>query len=758
MAVYTTYEIKPKYYSGAVSGCLNGGADYRTVEAGKVVQDVNLLADLQMQGLSNACTITNFKANFGYRLTNTSNGSGLTLKGDFFWVPLVVTNPVISGDSIGLKDDGMYPLNSFYFHDANGLIQFADKKAGSTSYTSYSYESSGQLRGLGKNNALIGGHFAFRSQNSTVSCRMWLNNVTFTVTRTRACFVFFDFGDPIGKGQFEFDYGTIPSYPGDLSSIEEYREGYHVAGWRAADGTVYTGDLPAVGEVDVTYTAVWELNDYSVNFRNLDGSIFKTLTRKYGDIIGNEIPTPTRAGYEFAGWLPCKPAKDLYGNVFDSRYYGGLTSYPLAQDYKYTNKFTLHIEAHKTNWGDIKPRDNKQGEQIISCTEGGGWGLGYPAGNDTSGRGAEIYSSSGYKIIDFGFENFVNNSWYAFDLVFNSGTFEAYVNGEKKGSVSIGTSTLAYNSSNTIFVGAEAGGNTESPAGNYFYGTISNVFIANQGEKLAKPSSTLVVYNQIDYYPIWRKLPTYKAEFLNYDNSLLQLNYYSQGTTPTYTGSTPTRPSDDDYEYEFSGWNPKLGSITNDTTYIAQFKGIKNKYNLFVSTQGGGQSDKEGVTQNIDYGTEITITATPDVGYRFVEWGDGNSENPRTFKLKGDTFLYPIFEKDFFSVELIDGQVDLVVSGQEKEGKYEYYSELKISPIEKPGYKFTHWTGEVEEFQGEYFIRVFPNMKIVANYQELEMVFKSVKIYYPTENDLITPKKFIPAGERAQIVIQVALE
>lgn len=836
MAVYTTYTVKPQYYSGSIPGCLNGGEDYRTVEAGKTIVDMNLAVDAGLKGFSNACSITSMKMSCQYRVTNTSNGSGLTLKGKFTWIPLYVRNPSLSGTSINLNSGGQFPDNCYVLHGEDEHLIIDNERKGNTSYASYSYTTNGNLYANYSTFFIVGGKFVFVSGNSISACRMWLKDVSFTLTRTRACYIHFNPLLPHDQpgaiiGKRIWNYGEIPYYTPDDIYPELTSPHHDFIGWVDADDpnrdtpneVIYT-TLPAAGEHDVlyagrwapkkyvitvseatngnvtgagtydygttatltatpdwgydfvkwsdgdtsnprtitisgnaTYTAVFEKSIYNVNFRNIDGSIYSTSKIVHGSTLGT-IPTPTRSGYEFAGWLPCAPAKDLYGNVLDSRYYGGLTSYPLAQDYKYKDKFALHIEAHKTDWSDIKPRDNKPGEQIISCTEGGGWGLGYQAGSETAGRGAEIYSSSGYKIIDFGYENFVNNSWYAFDLVFNNGTFEAYVNGEKRGSVSIGTSTLTYNSSNTIFVGAEAGGNTETPAGNYFNGTISNVFITNKGERLTQPTSELVIYNQMDFYPIWRKLPTYKAEFLNYDKSLLHTSIQSQGSTPTYTGPTPTKPSDDDYEYEFSGWEPKLGPITNDTSYIAQFKGIKNKYNLFVSTQGGGQSDKEGVTQGIDYGTEITITAIPDVGYRFVEWGDGNSENPRTFKLKGDTFLYPIFEKDFFSVELIDGQVDLVVSGQEKEGKYEYYSDLKISPIKKPGYKFTHWTGEVEEFQGEYFIRVLSDMKIVANYQELNMVFKSVKICYPTENDIVSLDNPVLGGDRVYLEIQVALE
>ena len=45
-----------------------------------------------------------------------------------------------------------------------------------------------------------------------------------------------------------------------------------------------------------------------------------------------------------------------------------------------------------------------------------------------------------------------------------------------------------------------------------------------------------------------------------------------------------------------------------------------------------------------------TISATPDYGYRFVQWNDGITDNPRTVILTQDTSFTAIFAKDLFSV------------------------------------------------------------------------------------------------------------
>lgn len=263
--------------------------------------------------------------------------------------------------------------------------------------------------------------------------------------------------------------------------------------------TITSSDISA-NVTNLSYTATFEKTECTVNFKNQDGSVVKTSKIQQGKTLGT-LPTVSRNGYTFVGWIPCAPAIKTDGSVLDSCQYDGSTAYPLDKKYKYTDKLSVHIEAYMSNWEDIKNLKS----QIASCTEGGGWGLGYMA--NTTGNGSEIYAG-GYKGIDLGFNtpsNFSNNTWYAFDIVFSNGTFEVYLNGTKKGTQTTTNTTISYHSDNTIFVGAEAAKSATTPGGNYFKGYISNVFIANQGTRLQIATTSTVVNGNIDYYPVWRK-------------------------------------------------------------------------------------------------------------------------------------------------------------------------------------------------------------------------------------------------------------
>ena len=66
----------------------------------------------------------------------------------------------------------------------------------------------------------------------------------------------------------------------------------------------------------------------------------------------------------------------------------------------------------------------------------------------------------------------------------------------------------------------------------------------------------------------------YHVVFVNYDNSPLYEADVLEGSTALYSGETPTKAEDDEFTYEFDGWDKDLTNIQSDTTFIAQFKAV----------------------------------------------------------------------------------------------------------------------------------------------------------------------------------------
>ena len=101
--------------------------------------------------------------------------------------------------------------------------------------------------------------------------------------------------------------------------------------------------------------------------------------------------------------------------------------------------------------------------------------------------------------------------------------------------------------------------------------------------------------------------------------------------------------------YHFSHWddgntdNPRVVQVTEDQTYTAYFH--KNTYTVSVD-YNSAYGTVAGPTSG-EYLDEITLTATPNLGYVFVKWSDGVTTNPRTIVLTKDMTLSAHFAQAY---------------------------------------------------------------------------------------------------------------
>ena len=160
------------------------------------------------------------------------------------------------------------------------------------------------------------------AENMTVTAQWEINQYTIT----------FDTAGGSEIAPITQEYGTHITAPADPT-----REGYTFIGWDKAIPTT----VPAE---NMTVTAQWEINQYTITFDTAGGSEIAPITQDYGTAI-TAPADPTREGYTFIGWdteIPTTmPAEDMtvtaqweinrYTITFDTA--GGSEIAPITQDY-----------------------------------------------------------------------------------------------------------------------------------------------------------------------------------------------------------------------------------------------------------------------------------------------------------------------------------------------------------------------------------------------------------------------------------------
>ena len=106
-----------------------------------------------------------------------------------------------------------------------------------------------------------------------------------------------------------------------------------------------------------------------------------------------------------------------------------------------------------------------------------------------------------------------------------------------------------------------------------------------------------------------------------------------------------------------------------------------------------GNADKLAVNNpaygNVNYDCSTgQMTAVPNYGYHFVQWNDGNTQNPRSVSLAGDVLYTAIFAKNIYTISFSDTTKGVFSGG----GQFEYLDTITISVAPKYGYTFASWS------------------------------------------------------------------
>ena len=211
-----------------------------------------------------------------------------------------------------------------------------------------------------------------------------------------------------------------------------------------------------------------------------------------------------------------------------------------------------------------------------------------------------------------------------------------------------------------------------------------------------------------------------KAYFeINKYNLKVQPNEATRGTVTGVNGiydhgSKITFEATPNYGYHFTQWsdenkqNPRTLTITQDSTITAVFE--PNTYTITCGTSAYGVTTG---ADSYEYLTEITLTATPNYGYKFQRWSDGITVNPRIVRVERDSVIIAEYAPLDYQVvvKTADKKMGTV---QPNSAEYPYLSQVELTATPKYGYHFTEWSDGSN--QNPHTITVTQDTVFTANF------------------------------------------
>ena len=549
--------------------------------------------------------------------------------------------------------------------------------------------------------------YTFDGWDAEIPTTMPANNLTITAKwKINKYTVTFKDGDKVVKSA-EMNYGstiTAPAVP--------VKEGHTFKGWQG-----YTDNMTLPAR-DVTFTAQWTINKYTLTFKN-DETVYKTITQDYGTAIAKPAD-PTKTGYTFDGWdkeIPeTMPAGDMtikakwtanqYTVTFDSaggsacdsvsvtydRPYGTLPK-PTKEGYTFTGWYDNNTLIYDTtlyrtagdkkltaHWGIVSYTitysvDNKILENV----------------NDTREFGARLdklytYTKTGYTV----------SEWTQSDGSQPPDTMPA-----RQVYLYATTTPISY----TINYQLNGGTNAESNPASY---TVESGEI-----KLAAPSREGYTFQGWKSGTTTEMAPviavgstgnrSYEAVWQVNSHTLKYVLDGKETTRTVNYGETVTvTPADAKTGYTFSGWKvegatAKNGQFTmpdNDVTISGSFSA--NQYTVKFNANGGSECENITVTYDGKYTDLPTTTRT---GYTFDGWYDGSTKVTADtgVKITADQTLTARWTANTYTVKFdSDGGSACKEITVTYDGKYP-----TLPAPTKEGYTFEGWfDGETQVMSG----------------------------------------------------------
>jgi len=365
---------------------------------------------------------------------------------------------------------------------------------------------------------------------------------------------------------------NLQNYGSEIVAPAVSRDGYAFLGWSPeVDATVPASNL--------TYTAQWEVNQYTVTFDANGGTGGWCDRMDYATAI--IAPTVTRTGYTFTGWSPSVAATVPAGDI----------TYTAQWE---VNQYTVTFDA---NGGIGEMAEARWAYETVTNVP--------PCGFRRTGHSFAGWATNEAGVVLFDHGDSVSNLTSAADGVVT--LFAVW---------SVNSYTLTFDSDD---------GSAVAP------------ITQNYGTEVVPPAvPTRMGYKFLGWAPeLPETMPAedraFKAQWIagctvtlnanggtleEATNTVLVAKGKAVGALPV-----PTREG-----YSFTGWYTKKSGgtkittktkVTKDVAYYAHWTAKKYKVSAAVSAKAAGSVSGAGAKT---YGSKVTLKATPKKGYVFVKW------------------------------------------------------------------------------------------------------------------------------------------
>ena len=145
-------------------------------------------------------------------------------------------------------------------------------------------------------------------------------------------------------------------------------------------------------------------------------------------------------------------------------------------------------------------------------------------------------------------------------------------------------------------------------------------------------------------------------------------------------------------------------------------------YTLTVSSGTGGSVSSPGGSYN--QGQSVSITATPDSEYVFVNWSNGSTDNPLSITVNSNQTITANFEKRKYPLTVsITGSGTVseeIISAGKTTTEYTSGSVIRLTANASDGWSFSSWSGNVSSTQNPIEVSINEAKTVTAAFSEID--------------------------------------